>query len=459
MIFLKFIPMRITFSFLIILFLSTLFLSCDNDEDFNHDPSFRLSFSKDSLSFDTIFSSLPSTTQQLKVYNTSSKSILIDEINLQNNVNDYLLNINGIEGNSVKHIQIPANDSLFIFVKLIVEDRDEDNPYLLEDFIQFTFNSKIQRFLIKSWGQDIIRFTENEIKSQVWTSKRPYFIEEALFLKQNSELTINEGAKVYFKKDAGLHLYGNLNIKGSFDKPVFFGSYRREELYDNVPAQWNGLSFYSESKDNYISHLHLENAVKGLSLESEKNDNKLEMEYSKLLNFSTTGIKINNFDLKMHDVIVSNCGEQAILLEGDGNFEFNHCNFVNQWQISFRDKPCLSNLSNNKNNLKIANSIIWGTRSNELEIGSDAIIRNCLIKLSEEKQNDLSTNFRSCIFNSDPEFISVSKHDYNFKENSVLIDKALLDIANFYPVDFNGNSRISNAAPDIGSIEFIEKDE
>ncbi len=446
----------------IILTFIFLITACDNKDEFNNDSNFKLAFSKDSITFDTIFSDLPSTSKQLKIYNLSSQPILINEIHLVNGTN-FQININGVSGNVSKDIAIASKDSLYIFVNLNTSDLNEDAPRVIEDQIQFRYNSKIQQFPLKSWVQDVIRFSKNEINTQVWTRNRPYYIDKDLILEENQELLIQAGTQVYFQKDAGLHIKGELNIEGSFEESVFFGSYRKEELYKGVPGQWEGLFFHSESKANFISHLHLENAIEGINAQSEDGINNLEIEYSQLLNFTKTGIKTQNFNLKMHDVIVSNCGEQNILLKENGNFEFTHCNFINYWQVSSRTVACLSYLKNetSEESLKIYNSIIFGSNSNELDINStkNIEIKNSLIKLNDEKQNVFSNIFESCIFNADPNFINKNSHNYNLNSNSILIDKANLYFANFYPLDFNGNSRISDTSPDIGSFEFITETE
>jgi len=447
---------------LIILSLLYLITACDNKEEFIHDSNFKLAFSKDSITFDTIFSGLPSTTKQLKIYNRSSETIQINEISLENG-NNYQLNINGINGNVSKNVEIPSKDSLYIFIKLNAVDLNQDKARMLDDFLLFSYNSKVLKFKLKSWAQDVIQFSKNEIETQTWSKNRPYFIEENLTLEENHKLSIQAGTKVYFQKGAGLHIRGELNIEGSYKEPVFFGSSRKEELYKNVPGQWEGLFFYTESKNNFISHLQLENSIKGIDAQSEIYNNNLEVEYSKFLNFTKTGIATNNFNVKMHDVIVSNCGKQNIFLEGIGDFEFSHCNFVNYWQISSRINACLSYLANetNEKSLKIYNSIIHGLNSNELETNStDNIeIHNCLINLSDEKQIHLSASLEGCIFNIDPDFMDRNKHNYNLNNNSILIDNAKLEFATFYPLDFNGNPRLSDTTPDIGCFEFIDETE
>lgn len=450
---------------LVICILLFCLVACNNEEDLNHNPGFQLSFSQDTISFDTLFSGLPSTTKQLKVYNRSSQSVFINEIGLRNTESAYRLNINGIEANSAKQILIPARDSLYIFIEIGTQPKDEDEARLIEDQIYFNFNSKVQKFELRTWAQDVIRFENENLLSQHWTGKRPYFIDANLYLQQNQSLTIEAGTKVYFQKNAGLHIHGNLKLLGSFSEPVFFGAHRLEELYDQVPGQWEGLYFYADSKSNTISHLQMENAINGIIAQgNDMGDNNIEIDYSHFFNFTNVGVQINNFNLKMHDVLVSNCGKQAILLEGEGNFEIYHSNFVNFWQLSSRMTPCFSYLANEDKvkELKLGNCIIWGAKSNEFEFNSMGLIRidNTLIRLSDERQNSYSNIFENCLFNIDPKFANPYKHNYNLtKESELIINKAKPEIAELYPLDFNGLSRISDTPPDIGSFEFIVTEE
>ena len=213
--------MRHSINSLITLSILVLITACDNKDNFNHNSNFELFFSEKDITFDTIFSGIPSTTKQLKIYNQSSQSILINEIRLENGIN-YQLNINGIIGNISRNVEIQSKDSVYIFINTNTTNIDQDTPRVVEDHILFSFNSKIQKFLLKSWTQDVIQFSNNEIKTQVWTKNRPYFIDKVLILEENNKLLVQAGTKVYFQKGASLHIKGELNIKGSFEEPVFF---------------------------------------------------------------------------------------------------------------------------------------------------------------------------------------------------------------------------------------------
>ena len=72
----------------VLLIVSIIFLwnSCDNEIDFEINDTL-LTFSKDTVYLDTVFTNIGSSTYNLKVYNNSSKNILIPEIKLSNGQN------------------------------------------------------------------------------------------------------------------------------------------------------------------------------------------------------------------------------------------------------------------------------------------------------------------------------------------------------------------------------------
>ena len=63
--------------FVLLTFGIILINSCRKDNLIDTSPEFRLSFSNDTIIFDTVFTSLGSVTKQLQVYNRSSKSVKI----------------------------------------------------------------------------------------------------------------------------------------------------------------------------------------------------------------------------------------------------------------------------------------------------------------------------------------------------------------------------------------------
>ncbi|HEY9114915.1 MAG TPA: hypothetical protein VIN10_09440, partial [Bacteroidales bacterium] len=65
--------------FLLIAVVGLVFTSCKKDY-IDTDPSIQLSFSNDSIIFDTVFTTLGSATYKLMIYNTSNNNISISSV-------------------------------------------------------------------------------------------------------------------------------------------------------------------------------------------------------------------------------------------------------------------------------------------------------------------------------------------------------------------------------------------
>ena len=70
-----------------------LFAGC-SEYHTSDDPTLRLAFSCDTLSFDTVFTAQGSATAQMKVYNCNASALLIDRVWLKDG-KAYRVNIDG----------------------------------------------------------------------------------------------------------------------------------------------------------------------------------------------------------------------------------------------------------------------------------------------------------------------------------------------------------------------------
>src|SRR5690554_31376 len=106
---------------LILVMLSSMFYSCRKD-DFTTDSGAILSFSTDTLLFDTVFTTMISTTKRIKVYNKNSDNLIISDIRLQNGANSqFRINVDGLSGNQHSDIEIRAGDSIYIFLEVTID--------------------------------------------------------------------------------------------------------------------------------------------------------------------------------------------------------------------------------------------------------------------------------------------------------------------------------------------------
>ena len=118
--------------------------SCE-DEGYLSSPDAQLQFSVDTITFDTIFTTIGSTTQRFTVHNPYNESVLISRIRLSGgDISNFRLNVNGEVGNEVYETEVPARDSIFIFVEVTIDPNGENLPMVVQDSIEFTINANIQ---------------------------------------------------------------------------------------------------------------------------------------------------------------------------------------------------------------------------------------------------------------------------------------------------------------------------
>jgi len=137
---------------IIILFIIvTISYSCRKD-DVTTDSSAKLDFSNDSVIFDTVFTTIGSTTKRLQIYNRNSDKVIISSISLaKGNNSQFRLNVDGVPGNVHQDIEIEGNDSLFIFVEVTVDPNNTLTPFIVEEKINFVTNGNDQSVLLVAW--------------------------------------------------------------------------------------------------------------------------------------------------------------------------------------------------------------------------------------------------------------------------------------------------------------------
>jgi len=442
--------------------LTLIIISCDKDDDYNINPDFRLTFSTDTLAFDTLLTGFGSTTKRLKVYNKSSSKAKLSRIFLYNDNSPYRLNVNGKHSIQFTDIEINANDSLFVFVEVALQPTGIDEAKKLEDILVCEINENLQGVILETYAQDVTVVDTDMVSSQDWSGNKPYLIENAISVAENVSLTIHEGVSVYFRKSASLKINGQLVVNGSFVKPVYFGSTRFEELYDNVPAQWDGLYFSESSLNNSLHHFTIEDGINGLNFLGDENQlNSLNLSYGTIRNFSQKGISINNVNALMHDLIVTNCGDECLNVEGQSKVEVYHTSFFNAWIYDVRVDDVVNLDIAEGGSGTIGNSIIWGSHSNELSIQSISNIKieNCVLRLSESLTTEYSSVLTDCLINENPLFNDYESNDFNLSADSPCINKGKIAIGLLYSIDKNELNRNGDIAPDIGAYEYLQANE
>jgi hypothetical protein len=110
-------------TFLFLTFIIAL-VACSDNDSFTTSPNALLTFSKDSLKMDTVFSTVGSRTYDFWVYNFSSDGIRVQSVRLkQGNQTGFRANVDGFYldnsyGSVVTDLEIRKNDSIRVFVEL-----------------------------------------------------------------------------------------------------------------------------------------------------------------------------------------------------------------------------------------------------------------------------------------------------------------------------------------------------
>jgi len=456
-----------------ILFILYLLSSCEK-EVFITDSSAELRFSTDTVFFDTVFTTIGSTTKRFTVKNTHNNKIKVSSIKLAGGKNSfYRLNINGQQATSLSNVEIPANDSLYIFVEVTIDPNNSSNPLVAKDSIIFQTNGNIQDIKLISWGQDVHLIDGKILNTQTWTADKPYLVYNSALVDTNQTLTIEAGARIHFHRNSRFYVAGTLICNGTKENPVILKGDRLEEDYSDIPGQWDGIWLMPGSKANVINFSEIKNAIIGIQADTlgSVTEPTLTLSNSKIEHMSYAGIYAQGTTIKAHNTVISDCGSFAVALTLGGEYEFYHCTVANYWNSTTRNTPSvfLNNYYIDINdNLQIrdlekalfANSIIYGNQENEIGFDYEAggtfnySFQSSLLRTDPDTDTTL-TNYQNVLLNENPKFIDAFDYNYQLDTLSPAIDAGNETIGNLYPTDILNNDRTNDDAPDLGAYERI----
>ena len=109
--------------------------SCQKNEHLTG-SQYNVSTSTDTLLFDTIFTTIGSTTKQFKCYNNYNGVLKISSLHLAMETNSpYRINVDGKSGVLFEEIELLPGDSMFIFVEVTIFFNGQNLPLVVEDKI------------------------------------------------------------------------------------------------------------------------------------------------------------------------------------------------------------------------------------------------------------------------------------------------------------------------------------
>jgi parallel beta-helix repeat protein len=361
-----------------------IFSRC-HKEKFITDSAAMLEFSNDSILFDTVFSTIGSTTQYFHVYNKHNETIVISDVHLESGSgSQYRFNIDGVDGPIAENIEILPNDSIWLFVEVTVDPGSVNVPFIVEDLLVFNTNGNIQTIVLNAWGRDAFFHGTNIPENgtvlkngiwfyeldcdEVWTNEKPHVIYGPVMVLPGCTLTINPGVEVYVHGKSGIWVNGGTLIAGEeFGEIVTFQGDRLEPEFASVPGQW-GIQFdipyetgsssevsnffrggiwIQNSPGSTITNCELRNGNMGIWVDStgtpyDGDEFSVTIRNTKILNMAGIGLMTQNATVKAQNVLSGNCGEACAYFSLGGRYHVDNCTFANYWAGGARTAPAFA---------------------------------------------------------------------------------------------------------------------
>lgn len=445
-----------------------LFAACNKDEDITAEINAKLSFSSDSILFDTVFTSIGSTNRRLKIYNPNEKAISISHIKLSGgNSSAFSLNINGQATTEADLIKLNGKDSMNVFIKVSINPTTHNLPFIVQDSILFYFNGKKQSIPLIAYGQNAIFINGGSIKNNtVWDSKLPYIIYKSINIEEGAKLTIEPGTKILFHSNATMSVKGTLIANGNKKDTILFASDRLEKIYSEEPGQWNGIHIYPQSKNSQINYAIIKNGVAGITVDSLSSTDKpkLLLTNTKIKNMEVVGFLGYQTELTAFNNLFTNCGQYLMYGVGGGKYNLKQNTFA-ALNVNYPRKTAavyisdyISSQQYDHLNIEFQNNIVWGNLVDEFQIDKKAAtsILTAVVKNNLLKSNQPAFNANGNIVNIDPLFINPAAGNFILNKQSIALKKGFdLSHDSYFDLylnkDLNNKSRIFPS--DIGCYE------
>ena len=496
--------MKLTFLAAFALLLT--FFACRKDENFTTDSSAKVAFSSDTLRFDTVFTSLGSATRYIKVFNRNNKPIKITQISLENKTSAvFNLNIDGVSGRSFKNVEIPANDSIYVFAEVTINPNAplSTSPFVISENLVFETNGNIQNLVLEAWGQNanyipnryaagkqyVLDCGGNEV---VWNDKKPYVIYGILGIS-NGTLRLPAGTHIYVHggivrtqdstvyRDGIVYVFNNANIisEGTLDRPVIIESDRLEKEFVAEIDQWTGIILAQRSLGNSMLNTTIRNSRVGIRVDSAAS---LTLNSCKIYNTASSGLLLVHANVTAENCLFYNNYVNNVQIEYGGNYNFNYCTMASYGSkdpaLSANNVFCyaqdaLGNCTNAKAyplSMNFKNCIVYGSKDDEIGLfdGTKSIttdfnfsFQNAIVRVKDLLKTDnfpkfLTDNCKDCInaTSTSKVFRKYSTGDLHLDTLSIAEGKAL-PIPSILK-DLDGKLR-DVAKPDIGCYEFYPR--
>lgn len=454
-----------------------LLSSCISDA-MTTSPSDILTFSRDTVSFDTVFTGVGTPTARLVVSNRAKKGINITSIRFRNPDSHFRMNVDGQSGSDFHDIEIRGRDSIYMFIECLIPEDEGNKPRLIEDSLEFVTNGVTQTVLLEAWGQNVTRLRAVTIdKDTRLTAERPYVVFDSLVVAEGASLTVDPGTQLLFHDKAYMRVKGRLEAIGTAEAKIDMRGDRLDNVlpdveYDIMSGQWKGIRIAPQSFENRMDYVDMRSTVNGLVIDSCANIDrtKLSLLNSWLHNSNGSVLTAPYCRVDATGCCFSEAADAVVSLTG-GLFNFLQCTFANNFLFAAISGP-LVNMEHvippedaatpptlPFMEAEFMNCILYGipadTNHETLE-GSEVFFRWCSLKSKGENDN----NFIECLWDTDPLFLTdrpIYYFNYRLAADSPV--RAAGNPAFVTPqamTDMDGVNRLATGNPSLGAYQYVE---
>ncbi len=470
-------------------------VSCMKDEDYTTSPADALSFSRDTLAFDTVLSGEPTSTATLTVYNRNGKAVRIPSVRLGKGAESpFAVTVDGtpLRDGTAADFEIASNDSMVVFAMAKLPYTDSDTPVPAEDEVVFTTEAgREQSVALRAVGLDAVTLPAGlrVTRDTVIAAARPVRVRDSIVVEEGATLTLAAGTRLLFHSKAQLTVRGTLVVAGTREKPVVLRGDRTDNMfngqpYDRIPGQWGGVTLAGSSYGNVISYADIHSGTWGVRVDSsDVTRSKLVIENSVIHNTQQNGL-----DVRMAQVTAGNCqftnaGGDCVRVLG-GDVQMVHCTIARFYVFTGGSGVAL-NFANYDgrvtlplSRLAVYNSIVTGYAADEL-MGAQSTdntaadfkcgFYNCLINTADNEET--KKFFSNCLLdngeggtvsgekNFTPDFDTSSlQFSFGLSPSSRAVGAADATVSALtYPTDPLGRSRTGDSTPDMGCYQHEAK--
>ncbi len=484
-------PLRVgTMAVLISLLLACA--ACDSYDSFTTDRSTTLSFSTDTVRFDTLLSTVPSATKTLIVYNHADKGLRINTVRLEGGADSpFRINVDGQDlsrtpSNMATDFEVRRRDSIVVRIEVTLPVNADDTVHRIEDRLSFLLESGIEQHTM------LVASSRNADFHGGWvvttdttlTARRPIVVYDSLVVAPGATLTLAAGTQLLFHDGAGIDVRGTLIAQGTLEAPVVLRGDRTDHMfdylpYDRLPSRWQGMRFAPESAGNSLCYLDLHSGSYGIICDSTMADTlKVNIVNSRIHNIGGDGLYVKAAHVEVQNTEISNTLGHCVSLLG-GTTAFTHCTLAQFYPLDANRGDALRLTNRGPSDAyyplhkaEFVNCVITGYAEDVLmgswfenqDYEANYIFRNCFIatEVTEDPVRFINITY------DDPKsetasfrnFKLIDTHNfiYDFTPDSLSAIRGKADAATAlsYPTDRLGRSRMSDNAPDAGCYEFIE---